>query len=189
MKRIILLFFIAIVISYLFYTNYVKESFIHNLENYRGNNNFEKYPPCYNLYQPVTEIYDILEKNKLIKESYILLNVYSMILCQEKYLKIKDCNDNQMIIQRIQNLKKLGFDKINNAQYTKYEAIVNSIISPENRLSLNSSFKVFLTGCTYLIEIELNNLKKFLDINDFNIIYELNKQFYKDHYEYIYSKC
>jgi hypothetical protein len=189
MKRIILLFIIFIVISYLFYNNCVKESFMHNLENYRGNNNFEKYPPCYNLYQPVTEIYDILEKNKLIKESYILLNVYSMILCQEKYLKIKDCNDNQMIIQRIQNLKKLGFDKINNAQYIKYESIVNSVISPENRLSLNSSFKVFLTGCTYLIEIELNNLKKLLNINDYKIIYELNKQFYKDHYEYIYSKC
>jgi hypothetical protein len=87
------------------------------------------------------------------------------------------------------NLKKLGFDKINNAQYIKYESIVNSIISPENRLSLNSTLKVFLTGCTYLIEIELNNLKKLMGINDFNKIYELNKQFYKDHYEYIYSKC
>ena len=189
MKRIILLVFIVLVISYLFYTNYNKENFIHNLENYRGNNNFEKYPPCYNLDQQVTQIFDILEKNKLIKDSYVLLNVYSMILCQEKYIKIKDCDDNHMIVQRIQNLKKLGFDKINNTQYLKYEAIVNSYISPENIIGFNSTFKIFLTGCTYLIEIELNNLKKSLDSNDFNFIYELNKQFYKEHYEYIYTKC
>ena len=182
----IVLLIIIIILAYLCFFK-TTENFL-NIENSRGNLDYRFYPPCYDESDSVRNIFDILKKKKLLDYNYNLLNVYSFVLCQEKYLNQKLCGDT-MIIERINNMKKLGFENISDAQYVKYESIVNSILTPEKRIQLSSLSKIFLTAATYLIETNLYNLKKNLLPEEWNEIYKLTQEFYKKHYPSIHSKC
>lgn len=182
----IVLLIIIVILTYLYFSK-TNEDFS-NIENSRGNLDYRFYPPCYDESDSVRNIFDILKKKKLLDENYTLLNVYSFVLCQEKYLNQKLCGDT-MIVERINNMKQLGFDKISDAQYVKYESLVNSILTPEKRIQLNSLSKIFLTAATYLIENNLYNLKKKLLPEEWDRIYKLTQEFYKKHYPSIHSKC
>ena len=119
----------------------------------------------------VKSIYDILKNKNLIDESYILFNIYIIFLKNEKN-----------IIDKINKMKEFGLKKITNKEYYKYESLVNSIISPEKRLQLDSLTKTFLTGAIYLIETNLYELKKYLLPEEYDLIYELNQDFYKKYF-------
>jgi len=166
---------LCILLVYLIYCNYMVEQFL-NIENHRGIHNYNKYPPCFNFDKSIINIYDFFENKKLLNKAYLLLNIYSMVLCQQKDVNI----DN--IHLRIDNLKKMGFDKITNNDYIKYQSIVNSIISPEKRLKLDTHSKIFLTATTYFIEKNLFKLKKYILPIDYTTLQDMNKDFYKLHY-------
>lgn len=116
-------------------------------------------------------IYNILKNKNLIDESYVLFNIYLIFLKNEKN-----------IIDSINKMKELGLVKITNKEYNKYESLVYNIISPEKRLQLDSLTKTFLTGATYLIETNLYELKKYLLPEEYDLIYELNQDFYKKYF-------
>ena len=80
-----------------------KEKYIHAwTEMNRKNNMFEKYPPCYDICGATRNIQDKLESVNKKEEYHKLLDVYSIVLCQEKY---KDSpRTKEMMTQRINDL-------------------------------------------------------------------------------------
>jgi len=75
MNYLLIILFI-ILLYYYSTTTITLETFINNIENYRGIPNYKKYPPCYNLDNSVINIYDFFENKKLLNEAYLLLNIY-----------------------------------------------------------------------------------------------------------------
>lgn len=153
------------------------------MENSRGNSNDGKYPPCYNICKITQTIYDILEKNKLQNKFSLLLNLYSIILCQEVYLKTKTCK-NTMLDERLMEVNKL-FDNRKIKNYHKN--IVNNNIKNEPK---HKEMRDLLEKITVLIEEEINKLKKEkLTKIDLTKLERMNKIFYQNHYPIISLKC
>ena len=126
------------------------------IENSRNNRNFEKYPPCFNLSIQAQKLFDLLEANDLIVKHKVLLEVYSMILCQVNYLKSKLCPQT-MLIDRLTNLDSFGA-----LRYTKHYNNLTKYVS-KNILYLTSPLTLeFLNKALSLIdkEIDLINLSK-----------------------------
>jgi hypothetical protein len=162
--------FFVLLLFLLFYFIYYNSK----LEQF--SNNKVKYPACFTLDKNIKNVYDFFEKKKLLKKASFLLNIYSIVLCRQKKIKKNNIND------EIMKFKKLGFNKIINKDYIKYESIVNNIISTDQRLKMNPESKMFLTATTYFIENESYKLKKYLFPSEFISLQDINKNFYKLYY-------
>ena len=77
-------------------------------ENRRNNVSFNKYPPCYDICGSTRNIYDEIERSGKLKEYKKLLDVYSIVLCQVKYINSR--NVREMMMDRITELIKFGGD-------------------------------------------------------------------------------
>lgn len=137
-------------------------------EEKRGNLMYEKYPPCYNICGATRSIQDKLEKalgNNFMNYRK-LLDLYSIVLCQEVYIESK--RRNEMLQQRIQDLASMG-GKINKKDIIK---------------ATSEDMSKFLTLAKNLIE---RQIKMMLEDNSINKdtkkdIIKLNSIFYEIHF-------
>ena len=155
-----------------------KEKYIHAwTEMNRKNNMFEKYPPCYDICGATRNIQDKLEIVNKKEEYHKLLDVYSIVLCQEKY---KDSpRAKEMMTQRINDLISLGAEKKN-------------VFGTENILkeytANNPIVLDFMYFATNLIQKEINRLSQDnIDSETKTKIEKLNEVFYEVHYPIISS--
>lgn len=153
------------------------------LENDRGNSNDGKYPPCYNICGATKAIYDILEKNSLLEKYKLLLDFYSVVLCQEVYLKKKSC-EKTMLDERYDEIKKLLGDK--KIEKRHLEIVKNNINkNPEHKKMLE-----FLNMITVLIEEKISELNlEEINKKDLDKINRMNTVFYNVHYPVVSEKC
>ena len=151
------------------------------IENSRNNYNYKKYPPCFNLSTEAQKIYNILASKNMIEKHKILFEVYSILFCQIKYLKIKKCSDT-MLLDRINDLEKLSGD-INISNYKNIlKYISRSNIDYKNNLTLK-----FLELCAFLINNEINKFN--LSQNEISSIIELNKNICYNFFQTIILNC
>lgn len=150
-------------------------------ENNFGNSNDGKYPPCYNICGATKKIYDILENKNLLEKYHELLDLYSIVLCQEVYLKKKKCNETM-------------FDERYNL-IVKSENIDDSIkkIVSDNIIDQPKNYKMidFLNNITNNIEknIKLIKLEKDLSDKERKEIMKMNNVFYQVHYNELTKNC
>jgi hypothetical protein len=137
----------------------------------RSNPMFEKYPPCYDICGATRTIQDKLESVNMQQKYHKLLDVYSIVLCQEKYKNSP--NVKKMMEQRISDLIELGAER---NMVFETQKVMNDYPS-ENPL-----VKDFLLLSTNLIEREINALSSDIDNSLFNTIKGLNNVFYQVHY-------
>lgn len=136
------------------------------IENSRNNRNFKKYPPCFNLSIEAQKLFDILESYDMVVKHKVLLEVYSIILCQVSYLKSKLCPQT-MLIDRLTDLDALGA-----LRYTKYYNELINYVS-KSILGLTSPISLeFLNKSLFLIDKEIDKIilpkDKIDDIKQFN---------------------
>jgi hypothetical protein len=75
-------------------------------ENSRGNLNYGRYPPCYNISYEAQQIYDALDINNDINNHQQLLNIYSILLCQKYHAGYRECNP-LMLKERVREVKSM----------------------------------------------------------------------------------
>lgn len=68
-----------------------------------GNDMYEKYPPCYDICGATRSIFDILENAGVQEKHAGLLDAYSTVLCQEKFIE-NACGTGPMLLRRINSL-------------------------------------------------------------------------------------
>lgn len=144
----------------------------------RGNINFLKYPPCYNLSSSAKTIFDILENKNLVTKYSSLLDNFSIILCQLFYQKNKDCKDT-MLDERLEELKNVKI------------SLESKKIVAENLLLKSKVIVDFLHKITTKIMIELEKLikDKKLDEKTKIKINDLTKTFFSEHYNELSKNC
>lgn len=152
------------------------------MENNRGNSNDGKYPPCYNICGATKAIYDILEKNKLIQKYSLLLNLYSIILCQEVYLKNKKCSET-MIDERVAQIENILGNKPIEEKHLK---IIKNNINREPTKIMRKLMEI----TTVLIEEQIDNInKENINKEDLDKLNRMNTVFYNVHYPVISENC
>jgi hypothetical protein len=149
------------------------------IENSRNNYNYKNYPPCFNLSTKAQKIYDILESKNMIEKHKILFEVYSILFCQIKYLKIKKCS-NTMLLDRINDLDNFG-GNINDSK------ILLKYINQSNIEKLNYNTLNFLNKSLFLIIKELNKIV--LPQNEISLIKKLNNYVCSYSFQTIISNC
>jgi hypothetical protein len=151
------------------------------IENLRNNNNYKTYPPCFNLSNEAQKIYDILASKNMIEKHQILFEVYSILFCQIKYLRMKNCS-NTMLLDRINDLEKLtGNISINNTKKL-LNYISQSNIKNMNNLTLN-----FLNKLLFLIIKEIDRIN--LSQNKISLIKKLNNYICSNFFQTIILNC
>jgi len=157
-----------------------REKFSSWTEQKRGNMPFEKYPPCYDICGATRTIQDNLEKENKQDTYRKLLDVYSIVLCQEKF---KDSPRlKEMMFQRITDLLKMG---AKNDDFNGSQKIVNSY-NPKCPVS-----KELMLLSSNLLEKEIDKLKKDSTISPAtktNIL-KMHDVFYSVHFPVIAEIC
>jgi hypothetical protein len=162
----ILVFFLIISLSI-----YTKENFYWTEEK-RNNKMFEKYPPCYDICGATRLIQDKLESIDKKEKYHKLLDVYSIVLCQEKFKT--SSNAKEMMNQRIKDLENMGAKR-------KTEFDVERIMNQYP--SSDPLVKDFLLLATNLIQREIDSLSKDdIETSLKDSIINLNNVFYQVHY-------
>lgn len=150
-------------------------------ENDNGNPNFQKYPPCYDICGATRKIYDILEGRKRLAAHKRLLDLYSMVLCQEKHLlRVNNDCSKTMIHERIKSLKDLGARFTDVAAFEKVMKILGNKVQ-------RTSARDFLVGATHVLERHLASLMRDpkLTADDKAKIKSFHEVFYDVHYDKI----
>lgn len=149
-------------------------------ENLRGFTS-SMFPPCYDLSPEVKKIFSILKGYNLEKKYMQLLDVYSMVLCQETQIRAKACSDS-FINDRLADLNTLGGDA--NSQH----AI--GIVKANTNLQNNKMGK-FLVMATDLIEKQMKELLNDATISksDKEQISGFNSLFYRQRYDLMNKRC
>ena len=150
-------------------------------ENKYGNYSKTKYPPCYEICGATRNIYDILEKNKLLEKYHNMLDKYSIVLCQEVYLKKKKC-EQTMFEERYNDIVK-----DNNINDNIKKIVKDNIIDlPKDKRMIE-----FLENITAIIEKDIKLLKKdnSLTEKEKQKIIKMNNVFYQVHYNELTNNC
>jgi hypothetical protein len=137
-------------------------------EETRGNKMYQKYPPCYDICGATRTIQDKLEMElkSNVKEYKQLLDLYSIVLCQEVF--INSPKREQMLSERIGNLEKMG--AVLKSEY-KHKASTEKMTR-------------FLSLVKYMIEHKFFVLKndKRISAKSKTDILKLNDVFYQIHF-------
>lgn len=158
-------------------------SLVESFERERGNEPYGKYPPCYDICGATRSIYDRLEEESLLEEHAKLLELYSVVLCQEKHLLSKPgrrCSET-MMDQRIRQLRSLGA----NERDPKALALVRKYVTSK-QLSSPEAVR-FLVAVTNLLEREFARLEKGGNLTRGQVasLRKLHDTFYMVHYDKI----
>jgi len=168
-KLVVGVVFILLIIGFSIY--YFSREKFQWTEMKRSNPMFEKYPPCYDICGATRTIQDKLESVNIQQKYHKLLDVYSIVLCQEKYKNSP--NAKKMMEQRISDLIELGAER--NMVFETQKVMNDYPVE-------NPIVKDFLLLSTNLIEREINALSSDVNIALFNSIKGLNNVFYQVHY-------
>ena len=144
-------------------------------ENKRNNLSFNKYPPCYDICGSTRNIYDEIERTGKLEEYKMLLDVYSIVLCQVKYINSR--NVREMMMNRITDLIKYGGD----TDESKYSGVLGMYPTPCDRSRL------FMALSTSLIENEIRKIDSDSGFSEEakQKIREFNRSFYNNNYSVI----
>jgi len=149
-------------------------------ENTRGFNN-TVFPPCYEQANEVKKIFSILRGYNLEKKYMTLLDVYSMVLCQESQVRSKNCSDT-FINDRLADLNTYGAD-VNNQ---------NAVLIVKSTTNLqNTKMGKLLVMATDLIEKQMKELQtdNVISKSDKEQISGYNSLFYRQHYDFMNKRC
>ena len=139
----------------------------------RGNPLYQFYPPCYDICGATRSIQDILTEINKQDQFQKLLDLYSIVLCQEKHNN--SATNKEMIEQRITDLRNMG--ALENNMFGSLNIV--------NRYNItNRKVSEFLQLVTNLIQIQINRIVTSNDI-PYQIkhkIEKLNDIFYEVHY-------
>jgi hypothetical protein len=139
----------------------------------RGNPVYQYYPPCYDICGATRTIQDILTEINKVEQYSKLLDLYSIVLCQEKHNN--SSTNKEMIEQRIADLRSMG--ALENNMFGSLNIV--------NRYNINNRLvSQFLQLVTNLIQIQINRIVTSNDI-PYEIkhkIEKLNDTFYEVHY-------
>ncbi len=151
------------------------------IENSRNNRNFKNYPPCFNLSFEAQKLFDLLENNDVILKHKVLLEVYSMILCQVTYLKSKLCPQT-MLIDRLKDLDSFGALRYTNHYNNLVSYVSKKILYLSSPMTLE-----FLNKALYLIDKEIDQIN--LSQEKIDAIKKLNKQICSYAFPIIAKEC
>lgn len=149
-------------------------------ENTRGFNS-SVFPPCYDQASEVKKIFSILRGYNLEKKYIVLLDVYSMILCQESQVRSKNCSDT-FINDRLADLNTYGA----NVNDQNAVSIVKSVTNLQN-----TKMGKLLAMATDLIEKQMKEIKSdnAISNSDKEQIAGYNSLFYRQHYDFMNKRC
>jgi hypothetical protein len=142
-------------------------------ENIRGNLNYGKYPPCYNISYESQQIYDSLEINDNIENHQRLLNIYSILLCQKYHAGYRECNPG-MLRDRVKEVKRMVPKGTNLLPYLKK---VNQYVKLND-----SKVSELILYSFYVIE---KHMEKITD----DKIHALNRSFCSNHLRELLMLC
>lgn len=149
-------------------------------ENQFSNFSKDKYPPCYEICGATKKVFDILENKNLLEKYHQLIDHYSIVLCQEVYLKQKKCSET-MFDQRYELISKNHIPE-------NIKDIVNENIidEPQNKIMIE-----FLENITFNIENNIEQIKNDSDLNkkEKQTIIKMNSVFYQVHYNELTKNC
>jgi hypothetical protein len=149
-------------------------------ENTRGFNS-TVFPPCYDQSSEVKKIFSILKGYNLEKKYMTLLDVYSIILCQENQVKSKNCSDT-FINDRLADINTYG----GNANSQNASLIVKSTTNLQN-----TKMGKLLVMATDLIEKQMKELQadNVISKSDKEQISGYNSLFYRQHFDLMNKRC
>lgn len=141
-------------------------------------NNF---PPCFDLSSEAKKIYTILSTYNLQKKYMMLLDVYSILLCQNTQIRARACSDT-FVNDRLADLNTYG----GNANDQNAVNIVKSVTNLQN----NKMGKL-LVMATNLIEKQMGELKSdnTVSASDKQQIVGYNSLFYRNVYDFMNKRC
>lgn len=148
-----------------------------NLRGYSSN----IFPPCFDLSGELKKVYAILKSYNLEKKYFQLLDVFSIILCQDTQVRDRDCPDS-FINDRLADLNTMGGDA------NDQNAIV--IVKANTNLNNNKIGKL-LVMATSIIEKYMKEIKAdtLISSSDKEQIEGFKSFFYRQHYDYINKRC
>lgn len=149
-------------------------------ENNRGFSN-TVFPPCVDNVPEIKKIHSILKGYNLEKKYMVLLDVYSMLLCQEAQVRSRQCSDT-FINDRLADLNTYG----GNPNDQSAVGIVKSVTNLQN----NKMGKL-LVMATSLIEAQMAEVAKDNQVSksDKEQIAGYNSLFYRQHYDFMNKRC
>jgi len=151
------------------------------IENSRNNKNYKKYPPCFNLSKEAQRIYKLLKYHNLVEKHKVLLEVYSMLLCQISYLQSKICVFT-MLPDRLKDLESFGANR-----YIKYYKNLTKYVNKQKLYSTTPISLDFLNKSLFLIDKEIDQIVLPKDIID--SIKKLNNTLCSYVFQIIASEC
>lgn len=148
-----------------------------NLRGYSSN----IFPPCYDLSGELKKVYALLKSYNLEKKYLQLLDVFSIVLCQETQVRDRDCPDS-FINDRLADLNTMGADANDQTAIT--------IVKANTNLNNNKIGK-FLVMATNVIEKQMKEIKAdpTISSSDKDQIEGFKAFFYRQHYDYINKRC
>jgi len=142
-------------------------------ENIRGNLNYGKYPPCYNISYEAQQIFDNLEINDNLENHQRLFNIYSILLCQKYHAGYRECNP-EMLKDRVKEVKKMI---PNGTDLSKYLNKLNQYVKLNN-----SNVSKLILYSFYIIE-------KHMEIINDDKVQSLNRSFCNNHLRELLMLC
>jgi hypothetical protein len=139
------------------------------------------FPPCFESSGEVKKIYSILAGYNLQKKYIMLLDIYSMLLCEDLQIRAKACSDT-FVNDRLADLHTYGGD----ANDQRAMEIVKSVTNVRN----NKMGKMLIMS-TDLIEREMKSIQGDNAISkaDKEQIFGYNSLFYRRVYDFMNRRC
>jgi hypothetical protein len=142
-------------------------------ENARGNLNYGRYPPCYNISYEAQQIYDALDINDNINNHQQLLNIYSILLCQKYHAGYRECNP-IMLEERVKEVKSM---------IPKRTDLTLTLNNLKQYVKLNDSNVAKLILYSYFI------IEKHMETITDEKVHALNRSFCSNHLRELFMLC
>lgn len=139
------------------------------------------FAPCIDSASELKKIHSLLKGYNLEKKYMMLLDIYSMLMCQESQIRSRQCSDT-FINDRLADLNTYGANP--NDQYAVQ--IVKSVTNLQN----NKMGKL-LVMATNLIEKQMKEIQSDNQISksDKEQVSGYNSLFYRQHYDFMNKRC
>lgn len=155
------------------------------MEFNHGNFSYLNYPPGYEISFESRNLYDLLESKQLVDKYKNLFEVFSIVLCQEKFNNENICYNN-IIVRRINDLEKVGYKNKDNKKYLP--KLQNILGESYKKIKIDTA--EFLLRAIAIIENQIMKLlNEQLTIEEKNDITNNINNFYSSHFPPIVMQC